>query len=100
MLELSGVIVLSGSGCILCFAWARMISSFGQLSKGKFDVIHAMESRLPARMFAAEWVALGRGEDPKKYRPFTRTERWIPWVFLTVHVLLLILVLITIFVLS
>lgn len=91
-LGLPGVLVLSASGCILCFAWRRMIFSFGQLSKGKFDVIHAMEKRLPARMFAAEWVALGSGEDPKKYRPFTRTERLIPIVFLIVHALLATLV--------
>ena len=45
--------------------------------RGKFDVIHALERKLPAQMFAAEWVALGRGEDPKIYRPFTKVESTI-----------------------
>ena len=52
--------------------------SFRQLNRGKFDVIHALERRLPVRIFAAEWDALGRGEDPSKYKPFTKTEIWFP----------------------
>jgi len=75
------LIVLGMSGMVLCFAWRRMILSLGQLNRGKFDVIHALEYRLPARIFAAEWVALGRGKDPSKYKPFTQTESLIPWIF-------------------
>lgn len=72
--------VLGVSGMILCFAWWRMILSFRQLNRGKFDVILALERRLPARIFAAEWDALGRGEDPSKYKPFTKTEFWFPMI--------------------
>ena len=71
-------VILGISGIILCIAWSQMIRSFRQLNRGKFDVIHALEHRLPARIFAAEWEALGRGEDPSKYKPFTKTEFWIP----------------------
>ena len=75
------LVMLGMSGMVLCFAWRRMILSFGQLNRGKFDVIHALERRLPARVFAAEWVALGKGGDPSKYKPFTRTESLTPWIF-------------------
>lgn len=75
------LIVFGMSGTVLCFAWRRMILSFGQLNRGKFEVIHALERKLPARIFAAEWVALGRGKDPSKYKPFTQTEQRIPWIF-------------------
>lgn len=78
---------LSLGGCVLCFVWWRLITSFRQLSKGKFDVIHALEDRLPARVFAAEWAALGRGTDPKKYVPFTGTEAKTPLVFAALHLL-------------
>ena len=71
-------VILGTGGMILCFAWSRMIMSFRQLNRGKFDVIHALERRLPVRIFAAEWDALGRGEDPSKYKPFTKTEIWFP----------------------
>lgn len=86
-LEAFVLICLSVGGCVLCFVWWRLISSFRQLSRGKFDVIHALEERLPARVFVAEWAALGRGEDPKKYRPFTGTEAKTPLVFAALHLL-------------
>lgn len=75
------LVMLGLSGMFLCFAWRRMISSFGQLNQGKFVVIHALERRLPARTFAAEWIALGEGKDQSKYKPFTQTESLTPWIF-------------------
>ena len=84
-LESIALTCLSFGGAVLSFVWWRLISSFQQLSKGKFDVIHALERRLPARIFAAEWVALGSGKDPKKYKPFTVTEKTTPMVFGTLH---------------
>lgn len=84
------LIVLALGGASLCFVWRRLITSFQQLSHGKFDVIHALERKLPAQMFAAEWVALGRGEDPKIYRPFTKVESTTPKVFGVVQLLLLL----------
>lgn len=84
------LIVLGMSGILLCVAWRQMIVSFGQLNGGKFDVIHALERRLPARIFAAEWVALGQGKDAKKYKPFTRTESWPPVIFGALEVLVFV----------
>ena len=85
----SGVLVGLGLGGVaLCVVWRRLMMSFGQLNKGKFDVIHALERRLPARSFAAEWAALGYGRDPEKYKPFTETEAQTPLVFGALQVLL------------
>ena len=89
-LESIALTCLSFGGAVLCVVWWRLISSFQQLSKGKFAVIHALERRLPARIFAAEWVALGSGKDPKKYKPFTTIEKATPWVFGLLHSLLVI----------
>lgn len=87
-LESFALISMSFGACVLCFVWRRLISSFRQLSKGKFDVIHALEQRLPARVFTAEWAALGHGKDPKKYRPFTGIEAKTPLVFGGLHMLI------------
>ena len=84
------LVVLGLSGIVLCFAWRRMILSFGQLNRGKFDVIHALERRLPARIFAAEWAALGEGKDPSKYKPFTQTESLPPRIFGILEALVII----------
>ena len=85
----SGVLVGLGLGGIaLCGVWRRLMMSFGQLNKGKFEVIAALERRLPARAFTAEWAALGYGRDPGKYRPFTQAEARTPLVFGVLQVLL------------
>ncbi len=87
-LESFALICLSFGGGVLCFVWRRLISSYRQLSTGKFAVIHALERRLPARLFTAEWVALGRGKDPRKYRSFIGTKMATPWVFAGLHLVL------------
>lgn len=84
------LVILGTSGIALCVAWGRMIKSFGQLNRRKFDVIHALERKLPARVFVAEWVALGRGKDPLRYKPFTKTESWPPWIFGILEALVLL----------
>ena len=70
---------------LLSFTWYRLIVSYRQLNSGKFKVIHAIESQLPLRPYDAEWTAVGRGENPKLYRPFTAIETWVPWVFLVLY---------------
>ena len=80
-----GIAVLSVAGVILCAAWRSLIVSFGQLNRGKFQVINAIERHLKAAIYAAEWEALGRGEDPKIYRSFTSREIWVPNALLALH---------------
>lgn len=82
-----GVAVLAIAGAILCAAWRSLITSFGQLNRGKFQVINTIERYLKAAIYAAEWEALGRGENPKVYRSFTSREIWVPNALLVLHVL-------------
>nr|WP_193384804.1 hypothetical protein [Ramlibacter tataouinensis] len=85
-----GIAVFSVTGAILCGAWRSLITSFGQLNRGKFQVINAIERHLRAAIYAAEWEALGRGEDPKIYRSFTSREIWVPNALLALHLLTLV----------
>ena len=81
-----GIAVLAFAGVILCVAWRSLIISFGQLNRGKFQVINTIERYLKAAIYAAEWEALGRGENPKIYRSFTSREIWVPGALLVLHV--------------
>ena len=81
----AAVVAICVAAIMLCIAWKRLVQSYAQLNRGKFDVIHCLESRLPASLFRAEWVALGEGEDPKRYRPFTRTEGVVPIIFIIIY---------------
>lgn len=76
-------------GLILCYQWYRTIKSHQQLNDGKFEVINLMEEKLPFAPYAAEWKALGEGEDPKKYKKITDIEMKIPCFFGFLHLLLL-----------
>ncbi|MHB1343972.1 MAG: RipA family octameric membrane protein [Thermoleophilia bacterium] len=81
------IAVLALAGAILCAAWRSLITSFGQLNRGKFQVINTIERYLKAAVYAAEWEALGRGEDPKVYRSFTSREIWVPTALLILYML-------------
>lgn len=57
------------------------------MNSAKYEVIGALEERLPASPYwRAEWVALGEGNDPSKYRPLTHLEQWIPTLFAALYV--------------
>jgi hypothetical protein len=78
------------AGIAIAYLWYRVIGSYRDLNTAKYKVIHALESRLPARLYDAEWDALGRGEDPKLYRPFSHIEIGVPWVFAFLHAVFLV----------
>jgi hypothetical protein len=82
-----GVILLAFTGALLCGAWRSLIISFGQLNRGKFQVINTIERYLSVSIYAAEWEALGRGENPHTYRSFTSREIWVPTTLLLLHVI-------------
>lgn len=81
------------AGVVVSFLWYRIIRSYRDLNTAKFLVVHEMEKQLPIRPFHAEWEAVGRGLDRKRYLPFTHVEVLIPWIFIVLHVAVLLCVL-------
>ena len=69
---------------VQCLAWFWILRSYRQLNTAKYAVIGAIEERLPASPYwAAEWAALGQGNDPSRYWPVSHVEQWIPALFAT-----------------
>ena len=75
------------TGILVSFVWLRLVKSYKDLNTTKFVVIHELESYLPAALFRYEWKVCGHG-DPKKYRPVTHTEQWIPMAFMVLYLVL------------
>ena len=75
-----GIVVVSMVGILLCVSWRRLVRSYAQLNRAKFDIIHAIERHLPVALFSAEWHVLGEGREPSKYRPFTNIEKGVPLI--------------------
>jgi hypothetical protein len=70
-----------------CFAWFYLLRSYRLLNAAKYEVVGALEARLPASPYwRAEWSALGEGRDPKKYWPLSHIESWIPAFFAALYV--------------
>ncbi len=78
-------------GLLLCNSWRNLIDNYGKLNKSKFDVILRLEKDLGAQIFSAEWVSLGKGLRPTKYKSFTSTEKNVPLFFGLLIVLLTLL---------
>lgn len=76
---------VAAAGLVLCYVWYRLVLSYKGLNAGKFEVIHAIEKKLPLSLFDAEWHQVGGGKDSKKYKPFSEIETWIPWVFAALY---------------
>ena len=90
VLQSGWTIFVTTAGIVLCLYWHRLIQSYMQLNRAKFEIIHRLEEQLPAKVFSDEWEALGKGEDPTVYRPLTDLEKIIPWIFGLLYFVLLI----------
>ncbi len=80
-------------GLLLCNSWRNLIDNYGKLNKAKFDVILRLEQNLNAQIYSAEWISLGKGLRPKKYKSFTSTEKNVPFYF---GLLILVLTVVTV----
>jgi hypothetical protein len=80
------VLVVSAAGVVLCYSWYRLVRSYKGLNRGKFEVVQALESKLPSSPYDVEWIRLGEGKNPKRYLPFTHVETKIPWVFVGLYI--------------
>lgn len=81
--------LLAFAGVLLCLLWEALITSYRNLNTAKFQVIHAIENRLPIRPYKSEWSLMGEGKNSKLYRPISHIERGVPWVFAALHAIVL-----------
>lgn len=85
------IFVITIAGLLLCYTWYRTVRSYRDLNTEKFKIILEIENRLPISPYYAEWIDIGKGKKPRLYLPFTNIETCIPWIFFSLHLLLLLL---------
>ena len=81
-------VLIPALGILVSLLWHRIIVSHRNLNSVKFKIIHELERKLPAALYTYEW-RLADGGRGKRYRPVTDIERWIPLVFLVLHLIFL-----------
>ena len=81
-------LLIPAMGLAVCLLWYWIIKSHADLNRIKFvDVIHEIETHLPAAMYTYEWHLAEEGRG-KTYRAVTRIEQWLPVLFALLHVAL------------
>ena len=78
------------AGILFSFTWKRLIASYRSLNTAKFQVIHQLEQRLPFAAYDEEWVQLEHGKNSSVHTPFSKIEAAIPFVFMLLHAVVLI----------
>jgi hypothetical protein len=91
-------VLISAGGIIICYLWYRIINSFKGINGGKFELIHCIENKLPLSLYNAEWEILGRGNDKRKYWPFSHIELNVPWIFIIFYSFIILNFLMPIFI--
>lgn len=79
------------AGIVVAIAWFRLLRSYRALNRAKFEVLHAMEARMPAQPFKDEWAILDQpGQSVlTRYTTLSTIEQVVPLVFVGLHGLLL-----------
>jgi len=87
--------VIGGSiaGILFSYSWVRTVTSYKQLSKVKWTLILELEKKLPLRLHETEWEMLGEGKDKKKYKQLTDVEKVIPFIFIGIYSLIILVIL-------
>jgi len=93
---------VAGAGMVLSIVWWALLKSYRDLNTAKYEVILAMEDRLPARILGDEWATLKREpikltlkqstlkERFTEYWELGSVERIIPWIFVVIYVVALV----------
>jgi hypothetical protein len=86
---------VAAAGLVFSMTWWALLKSYRDLNTAKFDIILAMEERLPVRVYGDEWDRLKRDPVPFRrkqlrawigqYRELGRIERIVPWVFFAIY---------------
>jgi hypothetical protein len=83
---------IATAGMVVAIAWFRLLRSYRTLNAAKFEVIHALEARLPTQPFEDEWDILSQPGKPlwARYTTLSQIEQVVPLVFVGLHGLILV----------
>lgn len=72
------------AGIVVCVIWLLFIRNYKLLNTEKFNVINALEKRLPVKPLNDEWNKL---KCNKKYKDSTKLEKSLPIMFIALYVI-------------
>lgn len=73
---------------LIASLWWLQISSYRNINEAKFKVIHKIEKDLVFAPYTIEWDLIRAAR--KRHKDLTKTERYIPFAFLAIDLLLIL----------
>jgi hypothetical protein len=65
------------AGIVFALAWWSLLHSYRKLNWAKFEVINAIEPRLPLQLFSSEWQRLQSTKAPRRLWPPKDLRAWL-----------------------
>lgn len=90
------VVIVSILGVLICIIWLSMIANYKRLINLRYDVLMRMEKAFQnsVRMFTIEMDFFNSGGARKSPFRFSNLESYLPYVFISIFVIVFILVMI------
>jgi hypothetical protein len=89
---------VAAAGMVFALAWWWLLQSYRRLNGAKFDVINALEAKLPVHLFSEEWRRLDSMKGPHRvwppqdllawltgYHELGTIERIVPLAFMAIY---------------
>ena len=77
-------------GLIICYSWISILNSYSTLNSSKMKVIIYMEKFLAVNLFDTEWAFVTQNLGNKKYKPFTKKEKSVAYIFGALYIVIII----------
>lgn len=68
---------VAAAGIVFAVTWWWLLESYRQLNWAKFQVINAIETKLPFRLFSDEWGQLESRKVPLRLWPARHLRAWV-----------------------
>jgi hypothetical protein len=68
---------VAAAGIVFALSWWWLLQSYRKLNAAKFQVINAIERRLPVRLYSEEWQQLESTKAPRRFWPLGDLGAWL-----------------------
>ncbi|MDE6441837.1 MAG: TIR domain-containing protein [Clostridia bacterium] len=77
-------------GLIVCFSWISILNSYADLNASKMKIIEFIEHHLAVNLYETEWSVMTQKVGKKKYKSFSKKERFVAILFAALYVIIVI----------
>lgn len=77
-------------GVVVCFSWISLLNSYADLNASKMDIIQCVEERMALNLYSTEWTILSSRLENRKYKSFSKKEKFVAYLFGVLYILTIV----------